>query len=50
MNSRVLPLPLTTRTQAAAAQAKNRCDLIIALTAQGKTAEEIAEFLELLGL
>ncbi len=37
-------------SQAAAAQAKNRCDLVIALTLQGKTAEEIATFLQLLGL
>ena len=35
---------------AVTAQAKTRCDLVIALTLQGKTAEEIAEFLLLLGI
>jgi hypothetical protein len=35
---------------AVTAQAKTRCDLVIALTLQGKTAEEIAEFLVLLGI
>lgn len=34
---------------AVAAQAKTRCDLIIALTLQGKTAVEIADFLTLIG-
>lgn len=35
-----------TDTQAITAQAKTRCDLVIALTLQGKTAVEIAEFLQ----
>lgn len=34
---------------AASAQAKTRCDLVIALTLQGKTAADIAEFLRLTG-
>jgi DNA-binding CsgD family transcriptional regulator len=35
---------------AASAQAKTRCELVIALSLQGKTAEEIADFLKLTGL
>jgi hypothetical protein len=34
-----------TDAQAATAQAKTRCDLVVALTLQGKTAEEIVDFL-----
>ena len=34
----------------ASAQSKARCDLVIALTLQGKTAVEIAEFIALTGL
>ena len=29
---------------------KTRCDLLIALTLQGKTAKEVAEFIDLAGL
>jgi hypothetical protein len=36
---------IRTDTQALTAQAKTRCDLVIALTLQGKTAEEIQAFL-----
>jgi hypothetical protein len=35
---------------ASSAQQKARCDLVIALTLQGKTAVEIAEFIALTGL
>ena len=35
---------------ASSAQQKARCDLVIALTMQGKTAVEIAEFIALTGL
>lgn len=33
-----------------AARSKNRCDLIVALTLQGKTAADIADFLNLVGM
>jgi hypothetical protein len=35
-----------TDAQAATAQAKTRCDLVVALTLKGKTAVEIADFLK----
>jgi hypothetical protein len=37
---------IRTDTQAQTAQAKTRCDLVVALTLQGKTVQEIEEFLK----